>query len=64
MELSHKPTLILLIFDDFGKISNFLPNFEFFEIHLWVFKIMGNRQTQKQIILMSRKNHVNNVSYP
>ena len=64
MELSQKPTLILLIFDDFGKIFDFLPNLGFFEAHLYSFKIVGNRQTQKQIISSGRKMHVDYDSYP
>ena len=50
MELSPnvKLTLILLIFKD-CKILDFWPNLEFSKTHLLVFKIMGNRQTNKKI---------------
>ena len=41
----------LLNFDDFGKIFNFWPNLEFCEDHLWVFKIVGNKQTQKTFFI-------------
>ena len=51
-ELSHKPTY----FVDCGKIFDFLPNLRFFEAHLRVFKIVGNRQTQKNFIFTKLKN--------
>jgi len=37
-----------LIFDDFGKKFDFPPNLGVFEGNLWVFKIVGNRQTAKK----------------
>ena len=45
----------LLIFDDFGKIFDFWPNLEFFEAYLWVFKTVGNRQTQKNFFYQVEK---------
>ena len=50
--------MILAIFFDFW------PNLEFFEAHLWVLKIVGNRQTQKKIFLSGRKIYVDYDSYP
>ena len=40
--------IILLIFDDFSKTFDFLPNLGFFDTHLQIFKIMENRQTHKK----------------
>ena len=34
-------------FVHFGKIFDFLSNLGFFEVHLWGFKIVGNRQSDK-----------------
>ena len=52
-ELLQKPTLILLIFYDFRKIFDFWPNLGFSEVHFWIFRIVGNRQTQKQTFFLS-----------
>ena len=62
-KLLQKLTLILLIFDDFGKILDFWPNFEFSEAHFGIFKIVGNRQTQT-IFSSGRKIYVDYDSYP
>ena len=56
--------LIVVIFDDFGKQLDFPPNLGSFEAHLWVFKIVGNRQTNENMIKTGRKAHVDYVSYP
>ena len=45
----------MLIFDDFGKKIDFPPNLGVFESNLWVFQMVGNRQTQKKIFFQVEK---------
>ena len=59
-----KKNQFLLIFDDFGKKFDFPPNLGVFEGNLWVFKMVGNRQTQKKIFFSSKKIHGEHVWYP
>ena len=56
-----KKNQFLLIFHDFGKKFDFSPNLGVFEGNLWVFKMVGNRQTQKKIFFSSKKNHGEHV---
>ena len=51
----------LLIFDDFGKIFDFG---QFFEAHLWGFKIVGNRQTHIKISGSNLDTSLSVFSYP
>ena len=51
-------------FDDFGKICHFLPYVLICGGHLWVSRIVENRQTQKKIVEMERKLHGDNFRYP
>ena len=62
-ELSRKPTLILLIFDYFGKMFDFLPNLEFSEAYFWIFKLWETDKLQKVFFSSGRKMHVTNVDY-
>ena len=50
-----KKNQFLLIFDDFGKKFDFPPNLGVFEGNLWVFKMVGNRQTQKKFFFQVKK---------
>ena len=50
-----KKNQFLLIFDDFGKKFDFSPNLGVFEGNLWVFKMVGNRQTQKKFFFQVKK---------
>ena len=50
-----KKNQFLLIFDDFGKKFGFSPNLGVFEGNLWVFKMVGNRQTQKKLFFQVKK---------
>ena len=59
-----KKNQFLLIFDDFGKKFDFSPNLGVFEGNLWVFKMVGNRQTQKKDFFSSKKIHGEHVWYP
>ena len=45
----------MLIFDDFGKKFDFPPNLGVFEGNLWVFQMVGNRQTQKKFFFQVEK---------
>ena len=56
-----KKNQFLLIFDDFSKKFDFPPNLGVFEGNLWVFKMVGNRQTQKKIFFSSKKIHGEHV---
>ena len=54
----------LLIFGDFAEKVAFFATFGFCRVHLWLHRIVENRQSDPKNMQICQKVYVDNISYP